>query len=610
MRYCEVCRASFQASGICPRDKVRVRADIEDPMLDFVVGARYRVLERIAAGGMGQIYRAAHTRIASLVAVKVLYGELTHVPEMRARFQREAEAASCLQSRHIVRVLDFGETEQGLLYIAMEHLSGASLSSVIGRDGALAPDRAVRIAQQVVRGLAHAHERGIVHRDLKPDNVMLVAEDDDVDVVKLLDFGIAQIRAGSKLTSAGQFLGTPLYMAPEQFAAGEVDARADLYALGAMMFETLTGSPPFEAASVMDLARAHAVEPPPSLRSRRADVDPALDAIVMRLLAKSPDARFPSARAVGDALRALGAGPAVATPSARGAARAVPADVAERVRAAIQIGAPLYNQGDHAGCARVYRETAEEILARKPSNEPRVAVMARLRSALARASERSSPTHAAWDLRWAFDDLVAAAEVALEPTDDALRAEIASAQAIAASRYGANDLEAVGDYYVATARGLSEWLRSERRDPALAEWLQNNADQAVRSGDGRRVLAQLGEALESVRVSRSSALPSGPRPAAASSPRVDAAWIDGVVQRIASAIAVGAPAYNRGDVAGCLRLYRQTAEAIASDLASDASASGAVQRLRAALEKSSREGVDEGAWTMRRAFDELLGGRA
>jgi hypothetical protein len=609
MRYCEVCRASFQASGVCPRDRVRVRADIEDPLQGSVVGGRYRVLERIAAGGMGQIYRAAHTRIASLVAVKVLYGELTHVPEMRARFQREAEAASCLSSRHIVRVLDFGETEEGLLYIAMEHLSGASLSSVIGRDGPLAPERAVRIAQQVVRGLAHAHERGIVHRDLKPDNVMLVAEDDEDDVVKILDFGIAQIRSASKLTSAGQTLGTPLYMAPEQFVAGEIDARADLYALGAMTFESLTGAPPFEAATMVDLARAHALEAPPSVRTRRADVDPALDAIVTRLLAKAPDDRFPSARAVGDALRALRPGAAPAPASARAAGRAVPADVADRVRAAIQVGAPLYNAGDHAGCARVYQETAEALLARATPNEPRVAVTARLRAALARAGERSSPTHAAWELRWAFDDLVSASDVAIDPSDDALRAEIASAQAIAASRYAANDLEAVGDYYLSTARALVEWLRAEGRDAPLAAWLKDSADQAVRSGDGRRVLAQLGEALESVRASRSSALPSGPPPAARSSPRVDAPWVDGVAQRIASAIAVGAPAYNRGDVAGCLRLYRQTAEAIVSDLASDATASGAVGRLRAALERSTGETVDQGAWTMRRAFDELLAGR-
>jgi serine/threonine-protein kinase len=270
-----------------------------------VLGDRYRILERIAAGGMGQVYRAAHTRIASLFALKVLYGDIAHDAAMRSRFQREAEAASCLHSRHIVRVVDFGESADGLLYLAMEHLDGMSLTSVISRDGPLASRRAANVTRQIAVGLAHAHERGIVHRDLKADNVMLVEEDDEPEVVKLLDFGVARMRNDARLTQIGQVIGTPPYMAPEQFMGADVDARADLYALGVITYEMLAGSPPFDAQSVIELADQHLQSPPPPIRDKNpnADVPAGLEATVHRLLAKSPGDRYPSARAVLAALR-------------------------------------------------------------------------------------------------------------------------------------------------------------------------------------------------------------------------------------------------------------------------------------------------------------------
>ncbi len=181
MRYCPVCKATYLSRMQCPRDGSKLSLEQGDPLIGEVLG-RYKVLERMAAGGMGQIYRAAHVRIASLSAIKVLYGDLAADADMRARFEREAEAFSCLNSRYITRVIDFGETPTGLLYLVMELLDGTSLASAIARSGGLAPERAVRIFRRLALGLAHAHERGIVHRDLKPDNVMLVNEDDEPDV--------------------------------------------------------------------------------------------------------------------------------------------------------------------------------------------------------------------------------------------------------------------------------------------------------------------------------------------------------------------------------------------------------------------------------------------
>jgi serine/threonine-protein kinase len=601
VRYCVQCRASFQALTLCPRDRQRTRADCGDPLLGHVLGDRYRVLERLAAGGMGQVYRAAHTRIASLFAVKVLYGDIAHDQTMRTRFQREAEAASVLQSRHIVRVVDFGESPDGLLYLVMEYLDGVSLESALARDGAMPPARVVSLARQIARGLAHAHERGVVHRDLKPANIILIDEDDEPEVARLLDFGIASIGPRSELTVAGVLMGTPEYMSPEQCAGAEVDARTDLYALGIMMHELLMGTPPFTGPDIRRYREQHTRQAPPEL-----DAPPPLRDLVHRLLAKSPRDRPPSARTVLETLRAI----AVSARASERPLRAslVPESVIgtagrDRIREAIQEGVPAYNSGDHRRCAAIYRSVATALAAAPPREDTAIAVASRLAIALRRADASEDATRAAWDLRYGFDDLLQAA--ALPRSVAFIAGEIAAAAAIAAPRYGAGDLELVGDYYLEVADRLARALRQQGRESKVAEQLEQTVAAALAAGSGQRALAMLGQRLDAFRQGLSStAIGNGTpfrAPSLSRGPTVEH-WGHIVSQ----AISVGAPAYNRGDYDGCFRVYRHAAEQVLQHARAQPAHADIAALFAAATEQADREGADAGAWTLRHAFDSLL----
>ena len=613
MRYCERCKAAFQSRSTCPRDRVPTRADLSDPLLGEVIGDRYRVLDRVAAGGMGQVYRAAHARIASLFAVKVLYGDLAFDPGMRARFQREAEATSLLSHRHIVRVLDFGETPAGLLYLAMEYVDGASLSGVLAREGRLSEARAVMFARQVARGLAHAHERGIVHRDLKTDNVLVVREDEDEEVAKILDFGLAQIRTEQRLTQAGQVFGTPQYMAPEQFFRADVDARADLYSLGVMMQELLTGAIPFDAPTLADMARLHSQVPPPSLRASAPHVSAQLEAIVARLLAKSPDERYPSARALLDALRPLASAPApvaapVSVPVSRPPEKAIPPAVRGPIEAAILRGAPAYNAGDYAGCAALYAQTAKQLVDYELAQGP-VAGRARIRAALARASKAATPSDAAWEMRYALDDLHAAT-AAPRPADTPagwVATEIALAEVIGAPRYAAGHVDLIGDYYLALVEELAGALRSGDPQSAAAEYLERVARSAASRGGGQRSLAFLHESLSALGRGMDTTLASAQSLGDVSVPTFSACpALEAVAARIVQALQFGVPAYNAGDPATCARVYRQAAEHIVTEIAVGPACAPVAQRLRAAVHDAAQRDADGAAWALRRAFDELL----
>ncbi len=273
-----------------------------------VVAGRYRIEALLGAGGMGSVFRAEHVHMRKAVAFKVLHREMTFVPEIVARFEREAIAAARIEHANVAAATDFGKLDDGSFYLALEYIEGESLADLLHREPALSPERATRIARQIASALAAAHAADIVHRDLKPDNVMLVERGDKPDFVKVLDFGIAKVTAEDMkgqpaLTQLGSVFGTPEYMSPEQAMGQPVDKRTDLYSLGVICHEMLSGAgTPFGGDDMIATLTAQMTRPPPPLPD---SVPAELAAIVMRLLAKRPDERFPSADDVVAALDQL-----------------------------------------------------------------------------------------------------------------------------------------------------------------------------------------------------------------------------------------------------------------------------------------------------------------
>jgi serine/threonine-protein kinase len=271
----------------------------------------YRIVDRLGEGGVGEVYLAEHPEIGRKVAIKFLRRALAADPTVYGRFVDEARAASAIQHSNIVEVLDFGRLPDGQPYIVMEYLPGESLAARLRRVGQLRVRHAVEIAFQIANVLTAAHDKGIVHRDLKPDNVFLVPDrrQPGREIVKVLDFGIAKLQGDLKHSEAhtrtGSLVGTPLYMSPEQCRGiREIDARTDIYALGAMLFEMLAGRPPFVSQGLGDLMDMHMNRPAPSVRSLARGVPKQLDAVVTRALAKLPEHRFPNGAAFQAALEA------------------------------------------------------------------------------------------------------------------------------------------------------------------------------------------------------------------------------------------------------------------------------------------------------------------
>ncbi|MGZ3420618.1 MAG: protein kinase domain-containing protein, partial [Polyangiales bacterium] len=228
-----------------------------DPLLGRTIAEKYAIEALLGRGGMGAVYRGRQVALDMPVAVKVLRREMASDPDFVRRFHREAKAASSLDHPCSVRVLDFGEEPDGLLYIVMEHLAGRTLCSLLDQLP-LDERRVARIVASILAALARAHEQGIIHRDLKPENVMILPGTDDdgcpIDLVKVCDFGIATTVAGGPTTTTGLILGTPQYMSPEQARGEPVDVRTDLYSVGAVLYEMLTGEPPFHAAHALGIA--------------------------------------------------------------------------------------------------------------------------------------------------------------------------------------------------------------------------------------------------------------------------------------------------------------------------------------------------------------------
>ncbi|MFN7134557.1 MAG: protein kinase domain-containing protein, partial [Myxococcales bacterium] len=279
-----------------------------------VLDGRYRLLEKLGEGGMGAVFKAEHVRMGKVVALKLMRPEGVRDSETVKRFHQEARIVSRLSHPNTVSVFDFGELEDRSLYMAMEYVPGRDLAHVLRVEGALSERRALPIVSQVLRSLAEAHDAGIVHRDIKPGNVMVLRTREGEDFAKVVDFGIAKVAQaprGQERNSgtgdlAAEFIGTPNYMSPEQIKGGALDGRSDLYSVGAMLFELLTGRPPFEAPSPMQVAARHLQDPPPALSDAApgSAFTPALEALLQKALAKRPADRFQTADEMREALEA------------------------------------------------------------------------------------------------------------------------------------------------------------------------------------------------------------------------------------------------------------------------------------------------------------------
>ncbi|MEO8846673.1 MAG: serine/threonine-protein kinase [Kofleriaceae bacterium] len=295
-RFCPSCGKAAQATTPEPAASGPLRAQNE--MIGREIAGRFRILALLGEGGMGAVYRGEQLSLRRAVAIKVLRPEMSANQMLLARFSAEAQAVAKLDHPNTVKVYDFGQDSDGSLFIAMELIDGKPLRSVIGAAGPLPPARAFNIALQVAASLVDAHAANIVHRDLKPDNVMLVDKGRQKDVVRVLDFGIAKLRDDSRatqqaMTQAGDMLGTPQYMAPEQIKGEAIDGRTDVYALGCMLYEMVTARLPFEAPSIMAMLSKHLMEMPLPPSQRRPDlaIAPAIDHVVMAALQKAPGAR-------------------------------------------------------------------------------------------------------------------------------------------------------------------------------------------------------------------------------------------------------------------------------------------------------------------------------
>jgi len=293
-----------------------------------VVGGKWRVGALIGRGGMGAVYEGTNTAIGKKVALKFIDAEFAGNVDITNRFQREAEAASLVESAHIVHIFDSGTTDAGVPYIVMELLRGEDLRGRINRLGRLPKEEVVHIAAQTLRGLHRAHEAGIVHRDLKPDNIFLVDRDDDPLFAKIVDFGISKVtrRPGDPaappgtLTRQGVVLGTPYYMSPEQAQAfADLDLRTDLWSLGAIVFECLGGKPPFAGDAYEQIIIAICTTDAPDIRNVDPSVPPALAHFVARALSRDRAARFQTAKEMLDALQATGVAPVRTISSGHGA---------------------------------------------------------------------------------------------------------------------------------------------------------------------------------------------------------------------------------------------------------------------------------------------------
>src|SRR5580693_2928327 len=286
-----------QTATLAPRAAVPAPATPSSIEPGQMLAGRYRVQRLLGKGGMGAVYLADDEVLHELVALKVISSAFSaDEAALIARFRREASAARKVSSPYVIRIHDLGEARPGLLYLSMEYFQGRTLTELIAQRGVVPIKDVQDILQQVCTGLEAAHHAGVIHRDLKPGNVLV----GERGAVKLIDFGLATTLVGDNLTATGAILGTPHYMAPEQVRGKPVDARSDVYSLGALAYHLVTGRPPFTGENAIAVGFAHVSETPDAPRTLRRDCPPALDAAILAALAKNPADRPASAKAFCD----------------------------------------------------------------------------------------------------------------------------------------------------------------------------------------------------------------------------------------------------------------------------------------------------------------------
>jgi serine/threonine-protein kinase len=304
-KICPTCGTEYPLSErFCPRDGTALRSSGgSGDLVGSVVADRYHILKKLGEGGMGQVYLAEHVKMGRKSALKVMNPGMNQDADAIARFNREASNASRLNHPNICAIYDFGETPDGLIYLAMEFIEGQSLTSLVEKSGSLPPARAAAIIHQSSDALQIAHDAGIVHRDLKPDNIMIAKNRDGSDLAKVVDFGIAKAHSSDaqKVTKTGLVVGTPEYMSPEQLAGDKLDGRSDIYSLALVAFNTLTGKLPFPADSAQEAMIARLVELPKTLAEMKPDVawPPEVQAVMDKALARDVNERYQSAAQFG-----------------------------------------------------------------------------------------------------------------------------------------------------------------------------------------------------------------------------------------------------------------------------------------------------------------------
>jgi len=338
LKTCTTCGAEWpDDTKFCPNDGSTLRsASGTGDLVGSIVADRYHIEKKLGQGGMGAVYLGTHVKMGRQSAIKVMTQAMVNDPEAIARFNREAANAARINHPNVCAIYDFGETQDGLIYLAMEFIEGESLSDLLRREGALPPQRATSILRQTADALQAAHDLGIVHRDLKPDNIMITRGRGDADVVKVVDFGIAKAMTGEegqKVTKTGLVVGTPEYMSPEQLSGDVLDGRSDLYSLALVYFRMLTGILPFQADSAQETMIKRLTDDPMRLNDARDAGFPArLQEVLDRALARMPGDRYGSAAEFADdAETAVSGIPAQAPVGDDGATQLIDAEATEQL---------------------------------------------------------------------------------------------------------------------------------------------------------------------------------------------------------------------------------------------------------------------------------------